>query len=346
MDLSDEEKEKRKREIIEETESAKKLANREILENNLEGLNQRYDYDTLDMFDYRHEGQLNKEKWMRDRYCKYAKEEQEKAREKHLAEHPNEWKWIFLGEDNLPNSDLYLMYKDLDELLEYDKRQKKELKDQTVNLTEEKQEFVLALGKAYVEYLKEDGFSKSDFKNNREKLLLDEFSKYFAANYDKLTSPGFLIEFENGKMEKIMDENNLQRSFIAFGRNSSNSHIKVSEGLIYSSEGVLSTSKVVYGTKEALQSKIDNMNSRIRFMQDTNEESWNINVAKRQRNSFVEYMEQLQGKRNGQSLESLDEEKTILEGLDRKATEVLKGCSRSEKSNNDINKIEDIEFDD
>ena len=34
------------------------------------------------------------------------------------------------------------------------------------------------------------------FRNNRKLILAEGFSKYFASNYENLTNPTFLIDFE------------------------------------------------------------------------------------------------------------------------------------------------------
>lgn len=70
------------------------------------------------------------------------------------------------------------------------------------NTTTEQQKFVEALGRAYAQYMKEHGdIDKSSFRNSREEILADGFSKYFASNYENLTNSSFLIDFENGPMK-------------------------------------------------------------------------------------------------------------------------------------------------
>lgn len=96
-------------------------------------------------------------------------------------------------------------------------------------------------------------------------------------------------------------------------------HINASEGLIYSVDNLSDRVKIKYATPEALQKQIDKLSSELRFMQDSGADSWNIRRIQNKRNSFISYQEQLQGKPAIEpSLEELDRQKQMLEGLDEK----------------------------
>lgn len=124
--------------------------------------------------------------------------------------------------------------------------------------------------------------------------------------------------------------------FGGWGFNSSTNiaHVKVSEGLIYSVDGILDKATIEYGTPEAIQTQIDKFNSEIRFMQDVGEDSWNLRRLESQRDSFVSYQRQLQGK---SAIEP------SLEELDGKTTELLK---QYDKTNQQELEDNGIEFDD
>lgn len=82
-------------------------------------------------------------------------------------------------------SDLDRLYAERDEIAEYDRQQEEKTRVQgqeNENSTIEQQEFVQALGKAYTQYMKEHGnIDEYSFRNGREQILADGFSKYFAA---------------------------------------------------------------------------------------------------------------------------------------------------------------------
>lgn len=186
------------------------------------------------------------------------------------------------------------------------------------------------------------------FRNNRKLILADSFSKYFASNYQNLTNSAFLIDFENGPMRKIAEQKGFKKSFDMYGWGSDLTtdiaHIKVSEGLIYSVDELLDQVKIEYAKPEAIQLKINKLNSEILFMQDTGEDDWNVRRIERQRDSFVAYQRQLQGEKETEpSLEELDKQKSLLEKLNGKVTELLKHHDKTSQQEN----VDDvIDFDD
>ncbi len=155
------------------------------------------------------------------------------------------------------------------------------------------------------------------------------FSKYFAANYQNITNSAFLVEFENGPIREILQKNEDLEEIVVciagdFYSSTDIAHVKVSEGLIYTVDRILDKAKIEFGTPEAIQTQIDKFNSEIRFIQDAGESSWNLRRLESQRDSFVSYQRQLEGKIVAEpSLEELDQQKYILEALDGKTTELL-----------------------
>ena len=150
-------------------------------------------------------------------------------------------------------------------------------------------------------------------------------------------------------MRDIAKEKGFRGNYNMFGRwrfNSSTdiAHIKVSEGLIYSVDGILDTATIEYGTPEAIQKQIGKLNSEIRFMQDVGEDSWTLRRLESQRDSFVSYQRQLQYKKAIEpSLEELEQQKHILEALDKKTMELLEEYNKEQE--NEILKINGIDID-
>lgn len=348
LGLSESEKEQRKQDIIKEIKQTQEASKSDKFIEQLGEIEEKYGWESLKEFDDEHKEDLDKETWMRRKYAQYGRDEYHKIWEQHEKEHPGEFS--FPDTSAVP-TDLDRLYSEKDEIAEYDRQQEEKAKSQeNENTTTEQQKFVEALGRAYAQYMKEHGdIDKSSFRNSREEILADGFSKYFASNYENLTNSSFLIDFENGHMKDIAEERGFRKNYSMFGGwgfNSSTNiaHVKVSEGLIYSVDGILDKATIEYGTPEAIQTQIDKFNSEIRFMQDVGEDSWNLRRLESQRDSFVSYQRQLQGKSAIEpSLEELDGQKYILEALDGKTTELLK---QYDKTNQQELEDNGIEFDD
>ena len=349
LGLSESEKEERKQDIVKEIKQIQEAAKSDKFREQLGEIEEKYGWENLKKFDEKHKENLDKEAWMREKYIRYGRDEHNKLYEQYKKEHPDEFG--FPDTSTIP-TDLDRLYGERTEIDEYDRQQEEKAKIQerdqeNENTTAEQKEFVEALGKAYAQYMKEYGYiDEFSFRNSREQILADGFSKYFASNYENLTNSAFLIEFENGPMKDIAKERGFGKNNSMFGGfNLSNiAHVKVSKGLIYSVDGILNQAKIEYGTPEAIQEQIDKFNSEIRFMQDIGEDSWNIRRLESQRDSFVSYQRQLQGKSAIEpSLEELDQQKYILETLDGKTTELLK---QYDKTNQQEFENDGIKFDD
>lgn len=333
LQLTESEKEQRKQTIIKEIKQIQEAATSDKFREQLGEIEEKYGWGNLKEFDNEHKEDFDKEIWMREKYIRYSRDEYHKIWEQHEKTHSN--KFSFPDTSTVP-TDLDRLYAEKEEIAEYDRKQKEKLKDQENEIiTTEHQEFVQALGKAYAQYMKEYGdIDKYSFRNNREQILADGFSKYFASNYNNLTNSAFLVDFENGPMKDIAEERGFRKNHSIFGGWGFNSstdiaHVRVSEGLIYSVDGILDTCKIYYSTPEAIQIQLDKFNSEIRFIQDTGGDPWNLRRLEKQRDSFISYQRQLQGKSTSEpSLKELDEQKHIFEALDRKTTELLQQYSR------------------
>ena len=177
--------------------------------------------------------------------------------------------------------------------------------------------------------------------------MLDSFSKYFASNYDKLTNPAFIVDFENDEMRKIFKKDgfNISRDGVWLLRRD-NPHIQVSEGLIYSIESWLGKAKIEYGTPEAIKDRISSLDSRIRYMQDSDSNKFELEGLKREKQSFEAYQRQLLGQPEIEpSLQDLDREKEILEAVDEKTTSLLNEMEKKKAKGQRQFDDDSIEFD-
>ncbi len=348
--LSEEEKIQKKHSIIKEIKQIQEAARSDKFVEKLGQIEEKYGWADLEILHEKHTDSLgDKEQWLRKKRVQYAREEFDRTWEEYRKEHPNEFGWP--DTSSIP-SDLDRLYLQREQIAEYDRKQEKKGKEQgqeSKNIPKEQQEFADALGKAYAEYMEEHGdIDEYSFRNNRKLILADSFSKYFASNYQNLTNSAFLIDFENGPMRKIAEQKGFKKSFDMYGWGSDLTtdiaHIKVSEGLIYSVDELLDQVKIEYAKPEAIQLKINKLNSEILFMQDTGEDDWNVRRIERQRDSFVAYQRQLQGEKETEpSLEELDKQKSLLEKLNGKVTELLKHHDKTSQQEN----VDDvIDFDD
>ena len=353
LGLSESEKEQRKQAIIKEIKQVQEAATSDRFREQLGEIEEKYGWESLKEFDKEHKKDLDKEAWMKKRYDSYARDEYNKIWEQHKKEHPGEFS--FPDTSSIP-TDLNRLYSERDQIEEYDRQQKdkqrgKEDSGQTVEATVEQQKFAEALGNAYAQYMREHGnLEEGSFRNNRVHVLADGFSRYFASNYDNLTNPAFLIEFENGPMREIAELRGFRERTGMFEwglrRETDVVHVKASEGLIYSVD-VLDNVKIEYATPEAIQQQIDRLNSEVRFMQDSGEDSWSLRRIEDQRREFISYQRQLEGEQAIEpSLVQLDHQKQMLEGLDAKTTQLLQQLEKSDKANKQEVESDGIDFED
>ena len=348
LGLSESEKEQKRQAYIKEIKKTQEAAKSDKFREQLGEIEEKYGWEDLKAFDEEYKDSFDKEQWVRRKNIQYARKEHDRIWEEYKKEHPNDFGWP--DTSSVP-SDLDRLYSEKDEIDEYDRSQGEKAKSQeNENTTTEQQKFVEALGRAYAQYMKEHGdLEKLSFRNNREEILADGFSQYFAANYENLTNSAFMIDFENGPMRNIAEERGFSKNYSMYGGfgvdiPTDKAHVKASEGLIYSVDGLLDEATIYYGIPEAIQAQIDKFNSEIRFLQDVGEDAWNLRRLQSQRDSFVSYQRQLQGKKVIEpSLEKLDGQKYILEALDGKTTELL---NQYDKANQQGIKKNGIEFDD
>lgn len=353
LGLSEDEKEKRKQAIITEIKQTQEAARSNKFREQLGEIEEKYGWDTLASFDDIHKEELDKEAWMRKKYIRYGIEMHQKVWEEHRKKHSAPGDFSFPDTSAVP-TDLDRLYAQREQIAEYDRRHEEKLRSEeqgqeNINNTEEQQAFIQALGEAYAQYMKEHGnIDEYSFRNGREQILTDAFSKYFAANYENLTNSAFLVDFENGDMRQIAEERGFKRKSFGWGFDSftDGPHIKVSEGLIYSVDGLLDKADIKYGTQEAIQSQIDKLDSEIRFMKDTEKNTWEIRRLESQRDSFVSYQRTLQGKTKEEpSLEELDGQKHMLEAIDEKTEKLLQQLDNNRTNQQEV-EINGIEIDD
>lgn len=355
LGLSEAEKEQRKQAVIQEVKDAQTQSHSKRISEQLGELQEKYGYQDLTRFDEMHKDELDKQAWMREQYIQYARQENNRFREEYRKEHPDSFGWP--DTSSVPSPDLDRFYAEKDQIAEYDKKhaekEQAETTQEDIKLSEQQQEFASALGKEYAEYMKEHGdIDRYAFRNEREQILADGFSNYFAKHYENLTNPAFLVDFENGSMREIAKQNGFQSSFRDFGLGSpfkvQFSHVTVEEGLIYTRDRILDTAKIAYATPEAIQTKINHLNSRIRFMQDTGKDSFSTRSFESLRDSFVNYQRGLQGKPPIEpSLEELDHQKFTLEALDSRVQDLLQlHEKKNTREDGKSAETDEMEFDD
>lgn len=346
LGLSESEKAQRKQDIIKEIQEIKEASSSNKYREQLGEIEEKYGWEDLEEFDEEHQEELDKETWMQQKFIDYSDEQLLQYWKEHMGEiEANYMSFIPI--------DLKGLYEYRKQIAEYEKqKEEKNYQDngETLKMTEEQQKYVEALGNAYAEYMVKHGnIDENSLRNNREKILADGFKKYFASKYENLTNPAFLVEFENGPMRKIAKERGFRGNIDMFGwgldMTTDIAHINASEGLIYSVDNLLDRVKIKYATPEALQKQIDKLSSELRFMQDSGADSWNIRRIQNKRNSFISYQEQLQGKPAIEpSLEELDRQKQMLEGLDEKTSQLLQQLDKS--NNHQTVDFDDLDLDD
>lgn len=327
--LSEEEKSQRKQAIIKEIKQAQEAARSDKFREQLGEIEEKYGWEELKEFDEKNKDYLDKEQWLRRKNVQYARKEHDRIWEEYKKEHPNDFGWP--DTSSVP-SDLDRLYSERDEIAKYDREQEEKTRSQeqeSKNTSKEQQEFIEALGRAYAEYMEKHGnIEESSFRNNRKQILADGFSKYFASNYQNLTNSAFLIDFENGPMRDIAEQRGFRKEANMFGWRFNSptdiAHVEVAEGLIYSVDKILDKVKIEYATPEAIQQQIDKLNNEIRFRKDSGSDAWDLSKLESQRDSFVSYQRQLQGKEAIElSLEELDMQKYRLETFDKETTKLL-----------------------
>ncbi len=354
LGLTATEVEQRKKQILQETKNADEQAQKFKTDEKLSKIREEYGWGTLSSYDERHKDILDKTQWMRNRYIQYSREKNDEIWEQHRKEHTDEdFSWP--DTSSVP-SDLDRLYAEKAKIDKYNREHSREQQIGTSidtqqniqSLTDEQQKFVNALGKAYISYVKDrDIVDKYSLRNQREQILLDSFSKYFASNYDKLTNPAFIVDFENDEMRKIFKKDgfNISRDGVWLFRRD-NPHIQVSEGLIYSIESWLGKAKIEYGTPEAIKDRISSLDSRIRYMQDSDSNKFELEGLKREKQSFEAYQRQLLGQPEIEpSLQDLDREKEILEAVDEKTTSLLNEMEKKKAKGQKQFDDDSIEFD-
>ena len=302
-----------------------------------------------------HKDTLDKNEWMRRKYIQYSREKYNEIWEQHRKEHTDPGDFSWPDTSNIP-TDLDRLYAEKAKIDKYTREHSQEqqigastdTQQKQIFLTEEQQKFVNAIGKAYTTYVKDSVVDEYSLRNQREQVLLDSFSKYFARNYDKLTNPAFLVDFENGEMRKIFQRDGFStRDTGMWMFRQEDPHIQVSEGLVYSIERWIGSAKIEYGTPQAIQERISVLDSKIKYMQDSESNAFGLDALKREKESFESYQRELLGQPKIEpSIEDLDKQKAIMETVDGKATSLLKGMTQEQTRNQKQIDNETPEYDD
>ena len=347
--------EQRKKQILQETKKAEEQAQKYKTDEKLSKIREEYGWESLSSYDEMHKDTLDKNEWMRRKYIQYSREKYNEIWEQHRKEHTDPGDFSWPDTSNIP-TDLDRLYAEKAKIDKYTREHSQEqqigastdTQQKQIFLTEEQQKFVNAIGKAYTTYVKDSVVDEYSLRNQREQVLLDSFSKYFARNYDKLTNPAFLVDFENGEMRKIFQRDGFStRDTGMWMFRQEDPHIQVSEGLVYSIERWIGSAKIEYGTPQAIQERISVLDSKIKYMQDSESNAFGLDALKREKESFESYQRELLGQPKIEpSIEDLDKQKAIMETVDGKATSLLKGMTQEQTRNQKQIDNETPEYDD
>lgn len=322
LSLSDKEKNKRKMQIIEETKSAVDKM-QQVKRAIGFAIAQGFDI-SLENFEKQNESIFNKKIWMEKQILDYVREQHHLRYEEWKKTH-NDFSWP--DTSDLPTSDLDRLYTERDLIKKYEEEQKQQKSSQMEqnegSLNEEK---IKALSQAYLEYATE---YESYLEDNKKQELYKNLAKYFKSNCSKLEDPKFLLIFETEELEKIKEKCHILRDRFRFRKEEPT--IKVEEGMIYKND--IFGKKIYYGELETIQRKLKEVESKIKFYQDTKDDSMMLYELKNEKQSYQDYLQKLQTKEKPvKTLLELDEEKQKLEKVEQEAKELRRQYEEQDKN--------------
>lgn len=327
LSLSDEEKNKRKMQIIEETKSA---VDKMQEEKRRIGLAQGFD-KSLDDFEKQNVNIFNKKMWEEKQALNYVREQHHLRHEEWRKTH-HDFSWP--DTSDLPTSDLNRIYEERNLIKNYEEEQKQQGNsqiEQEENIDEGKIE---ALSQAYLEYATKH---KSYLEDNKKQELQKRLTEYFKSNFSKLEDTKFLINFETYELEKIKEQYQIFNDSFGFRIRKEEPTIKVEEGIIYKND--ILGKKIYYGESETIQRKLKEVESKIKFYKDTKDNSMKLYELEKEKQSYQDYLQKLQTKgKPVKTLLELEEEKQQLEKVEQEAKELRKQYEEQDKNkeNSDV----------
>lgn len=338
MDLSKEEKERRKESILEETKKAEETyyQYKETKKQELSKIREKYGYMTLEIYDKEKQNIQNKEMWMRKRVIQYAEEENHKAYEEFNKTPHEAFTWP--NTDHLPSPDLSRYFAEKDRLESYQTTTitKKENLEEKQALTKEQEELSNAFARAYSDYVK-DSYNYRSIEYSKEKENIQELYKglqeYFAQNCDNIQQQEFIKKFEKEDLNQMIETCGFlkERNLLYSGLDGYQTDIRFEDGILV--RNVFSSPKIYYGKEEQIKDRISKLDSKIRFYQDKGIDSISKMVVYKlegEKESFEQYLQEIKGEEK--TLLELEEEKQKLEKVEQEAKELRRQFEEQDKN--------------
>lgn len=238
----------------------------------------------------------------------------------------------------MPTPDLSRYYKERAVLENYKEESSINKENEERILTDNQKEISKAFSNAYIDHVNDsDNYKTDSYYNQKEKLegLTQVLQKYFDANISNLENSEFMQIFENEELPKIAkkygfySKSNLS-SFMGYINESKKTNIKFEDGILIGN--VNFSQKVYYADKQSIDSKIEQIQSKIRFMKDSNESSIAYYEDKKLLDELIEYRDEHFTEK---SLTDLDNQKRNLEDRQAKSKGLFNQLLRQHKTHQD-----------
>lgn len=284
-DMSEEEKVQKKQELMDE----------------LKMFSEKHKYD-LDKF-----GKIDKQKYMQERYEKYARDkESELWEEWNKTEHGiGEW----LDRSSIP-TELDRLYQNRNRIRRYERSNgiDKEIPTEQIQFTD-------MIAEAYINELEEKGYIDTNATEETE-VMRNKLKRYILSHYEEITSedesPAFSFnsKFNEKGIYTLLgiSKNEIRNGYSIFSDNEEIA-IKIEEGII-SREGGWDK-EILNAIPEKLQEKKEKVENRIAFYKEI-EESFRVSTLEEELDMINEYQEAKEDREP--SLKELDSRKARLEG--------------------------------
>lgn len=268
--------------------------------------------DKLKMFSEKHKydsdkfGKIDKQKYMQERYVKYANEKNQQIWEEwNKTEHEiGEWP----DKSNIPE-ELDRMYLNINMIKRYEKSNgiDKEIPN-------EKIQFADMIAEAYINELEEKGYIDTKAKEKTE-VMRNKLKRYILSYYEEITSEDESTAFSfNSKFNEKgiytllgISKNENSNRYSMFSDNGEIS-IKVEDGIISREDGW--DKEILNAIPEKLQEKKEKVENRIAFYKEI-EESFRVSTLEEELDMINEYQEAKEDREP--SLKELDSRKARLE---------------------------------
>lgn len=284
-DMSEEEKVQKKQELMDE----------------LKMFSEKHKYDS-DKF-----GKIDKQKYMQERYVKYANEKNQQIWEEwNKTEHEiGEWP----DKSDIPE-ELDRMYSNINMIKRYEKSNgiAKEIPDEQIQFTD-------MISEAYISELEEKGYIDTNAAEETE-VMRNKLKRYILSYYEEITSedesPAFSFnsKFNEKGIYTLLgiSKNETHYRYSMFSDNEEIS-IKIEEGIISREDRW--NNEILNAIPEKLQEKKEKVENRIAFYKEIGDDI-KANILEQELDMINEYQEAKEDREP--SLKELDNRKARLEG--------------------------------